>query len=178
MLKNTFIHIPGIGQHTEYLLWKSKIFSWDDFIANHHTVPISSSKKEIIAFHVKKSLKAYEEEDYKFFAENIPINFHWRAYHELKDKCCFLDIETTGLDKYSTEITLIGLYDGKESSFFINIKDIDGFEAVRLWHRYERGDRGALELLIRYNQADIENQKVLMDFTFDKLKEKEFLSVK
>lgn len=251
MLKNTFIHIPGIGRHTERLLWKSRIFSWDDFISSHHLIPISSSKKEIIAFHVKKSLKAYEEKDYRFFAGSMPVNFHWRAYHELKEKCCFLDIETTGLDRYSTEITLIGLYDGNESCFFINgknlgefrkkikeypliitfngrcfdlpfiksrfpdiefdkfhvdlrfamkeigyhgglkniekavgikrkdeIKDIDGFGAVRLWHKYKRGDREALGLLIKYNQADIENLKVLMDFAYHKLKEKEFLSVK
>jgi len=56
-----------------------------------------------------------------------------------------------------------------------NIKDIDGFEAVRLWNKYRRGDKKALSLLIEYNKADIENLKVMMDFTFERLKEKTFM---
>ncbi len=37
------------------------------------------------------------------------------------------------------------------------IADVDGFEAVRLWRRYERGDRAALRKLIDYNEADTRN---------------------
>ena len=37
------------------------------------------------------------------------------------------------------------------------IQGVDGFEAVRLWHRYRRGDRNALERLILYNLTDVAN---------------------
>jgi uncharacterized protein YprB with RNaseH-like and TPR domain len=37
------------------------------------------------------------------------------------------------------------------------IQGVDGFEAVRLWHRYQRGDRQALERLILYNLTDVSN---------------------
>jgi uncharacterized protein YprB with RNaseH-like and TPR domain len=37
------------------------------------------------------------------------------------------------------------------------IQDVDGFEAVRLWHRYQRGDIAALEKLILYNLTDVAN---------------------
>ncbi len=37
------------------------------------------------------------------------------------------------------------------------IQGVDGFEAVRLWHRYRRGDRSALERLILYNLTDVAN---------------------
>jgi uncharacterized protein len=37
------------------------------------------------------------------------------------------------------------------------IQEVDGFEAVRLWHRYRRGDKQALEKLIRYNLTDVAN---------------------
>jgi uncharacterized protein len=37
------------------------------------------------------------------------------------------------------------------------IKDVDGFEAVRLWHRYRRGDRAALVKLALYNLTDVVN---------------------
>ncbi|MBW3015814.1 ribonuclease H-like domain-containing protein [Candidatus Woesearchaeota archaeon] len=173
---------------------------------------------------------------------------HWRTYKEFKP--CFLDIETTGLSRHYDDITVIGLYNGRESKFFVkddnmhefapelnkyplvvtyngkcfdlpfiqhkfpslnlnkfhidlrfemkkigfsgglksierqlglnrdsSLKDIDGFEAVRLWYRYKRrGDDEALRLLLKYNQADIENLKTLMDLTYDRLRASEFLS--
>jgi len=250
LLKSTFLHIPGIGADTECQIWKNDILSWDDFLENYHKLQLCSSKKELIHSHIRRSINAYDNKDYQFFCRNMPGRLHWRAYKELKDNCCFLDIETTGLDKHHDEITLIGLYDGKDSRFFVNgknleefkdavkdyamivtfngkcfdlpfikakhpnisfdkfhvdlrfamrelgysgglkrieklvgidrgdeLEEVDGFEAVRLWYKYKRGDNSALELLLRYNQADIENLKILMEFTFEKLKEKEFLSV-
>jgi hypothetical protein len=30
MLEQTFIHIPGVGRHTERELWASGIHDWDD----------------------------------------------------------------------------------------------------------------------------------------------------
>lgn len=40
---------------------------------------------------------------------------------------------------------------------------VDGREAVRLWHAYERGDEAALETLVRYNRDDTRNLAVLGD---------------
>lgn len=37
------------------------------------------------------------------------------------------------------------------------IEGVDGFEAVRLWHLYRRGDKSALEKLILYNLTDVAN---------------------
>jgi hypothetical protein len=37
------------------------------------------------------------------------------------------------------------------------IQSVDGFEAVRLWHRYRRGDRAALMKLALYNLTDVVN---------------------
>ncbi len=38
-----------------------------------------------------------------------------------------------------------------------SLQGVDGFEAVRLWHKYRRGDRSALERLILYNLTDVAN---------------------
>jgi hypothetical protein len=43
------------------------------------------------------------------------------------------------------------------------IEGVDGFEAVRLWHRWRRGDRTALEKLILYNLTDVVNLVELME---------------
>ncbi len=48
------------------------------------------------------------------------------------------------------------------------IDGVDGYEAVRLWHRHRRGDESALQTLIEYNRADVENLKVLMDMAYEK----------
>jgi len=33
--------------------------------------------------------------------------------------------------------------------------ELDGFDAVRLWHLHQRGHRGALQTLVRYNAEDV-----------------------
>jgi hypothetical protein len=50
------------------------------------------------------------------------------------------------------------------------IEDIDGFEAVRLWKRYKKGDLEALELLKKYNEEDIINLKFLIEWYLDNKK--------
>ncbi len=250
MLRNSFVHIPGIGKNTEEQIWKNDVYSWEEFLENKNKVRLSKGKKEMIAYNVQKSMEAYEKKDHRFFHNNFPNNLHWRAYKDFKDKCCFLDIETTGLDKHNDEVTVIGIYDGKESKIFIqgknmdefeeemqkyslivsfngrcfdipflknkfpnvdfdklhidlrfamrelgfagglkrieqeigivrddDLQEVDGFEAVRLWYKYKRGDEEALDLLVKYNKADIENLKVMMEFAFEKLKQKDFHEV-
>jgi hypothetical protein len=51
------------------------------------------------------------------------------------------------------------------------IDGVDGFEAVRLWRKYQRGDKKALKTLISYNNADIINLEPLMERAYEKLKE-------
>jgi uncharacterized protein YprB with RNaseH-like and TPR domain len=45
-----------------------------------------------------------------------------------------------------------------------DVASIDGFEAVRLWRRYQKGDQQALHRLMQYNKEDIVNLKTLLDF--------------
>ncbi len=43
------------------------------------------------------------------------------------------------------------------------IQGVDGFEAVRLWHRHRRGDRAALMKLALYNLTDVVNMVELVE---------------
>ncbi len=48
-----------------------------------------------------------------------------------------------------------------------DLKGLTGYDAVLLWRRYMRKrDRDALDKLVRYNAADIENLKFLMDWAY------------
>lgn len=50
-----------------------------------------------------------------------------------------------------------------------DLHQLDGMEAVRLWHQYRAGDAAALDLLIRYNAADTQNLEPLANILFDRL---------
>ncbi len=52
-----------------------------------------------------------------------------------------------------------------------DIAHLDGFDAVRLWKEYQRGSDEALELLVRYNTADITNLEVLAERAYEQLSE-------
>ena len=54
MLKNTFIHIPGIGPKTEQRLWDSGTHNWEDFIQNC-PIRLSQSKIDTIAGYLQES---------------------------------------------------------------------------------------------------------------------------
>jgi uncharacterized protein YprB with RNaseH-like and TPR domain len=46
------------------------------------------------------------------------------------------------------------------------VHGMDGYMAVLLWERHQRGDRHALDLLLTYNREDVVNLEVLMDAAF------------
>jgi len=66
---------------------------------------------------------------------------------------------------------LSGGLDGVEDALGIDreLPDVDGREAVRLWHAHEAGRDGALERLIAYNREDAENLLPVLDRTVERL---------
>ncbi len=50
-----------------------------------------------------------------------------------------------------------------------NAKDIDGAEAVLLWHRYQRGDKSSLRQLIEYNRYDVLGMCGILDEVLERL---------
>ncbi|MDW7727637.1 MAG: ribonuclease H-like domain-containing protein [Candidatus Methanoperedens sp.] len=245
MLENTYIHVPGIGGTVERKIWESGIRNWEDFLENHHQVRIPTAKKRVLVAGIGESVEQLSSGNHVFFLNSIPGRHHWRAYRYFKGDTAYVDIETTGLSPNYHEITIIGIYDGKEAKMFIkgiNLADavdelskykqlvtfngarfdlpfieseypgffnhlhtdlmyplrkigysgglkniecmlglkrsgdtvgISGFDAVRLWKKYERGDKKALELLVKYNTEDIVNLETIMDMTYPVMLEKE-----
>lgn len=49
------------------------------------------------------------------------------------------------------------------------LQGLDGWDAVRLWHRWRAGSDEALELLLRYNAADASNLEPLADLIVERL---------
>ena len=230
MLRNTFIHLPGVGSHRERALWDQGILDWDQFLANARNGRPKGRSQECAVELVQRSRDALAGRDAEFFKPHLPAREAWRLYSEFADRAVFLDIETTGLSGDHDDVTVIGGLGNGELALFIKginleqfpayiaqfpllvsfngsqfdvpflrahfpqarldqshidlrfvlaslgykgglkavetrlglhrdpaIQGVDGFEAVRLWHRYRRGDRNALERLILYNLTDVAN---------------------
>ena len=49
------------------------------------------------------------------------------------------------------------------------LSSLDGFDAVRMWHMWKRGDRGALDTLIRYNAEDVFSLPKLAEIAYNRL---------
>ena len=238
MLRNTFIHLPGVGTVRERTLWQHGILDWHAFLlaAQCDRLPKSSYRSAVPL--VQQSLDAVSNGDASFFHGRLPSRETWRLYPEFADRALFLDIETTGLSPHYDQVTLIGALGGGQLALFVNginldqfpayvqqfplfvtfngsqfdvpflrahfpkarldrahidlrfplaslgyrgglkavertlglqrdsaIQDVDGFEAVRLWHDYRRGDRQALRKLILYNLTDVVNMVELVETT-------------
>jgi uncharacterized protein YprB with RNaseH-like and TPR domain/predicted nuclease with RNAse H fold len=129
MLRSTFLHIPGVGPVTEKMIWSRRIYSWDDFIEKRRKVGISDNVANRIEKWLRRSERALEKKDALFFSTRLPQRDLWRLYPEFKNRTAFLDIETTGLSFYYDDITLIGLYNGKDVKTFVQGQNLGDFES-------------------------------------------------
>ncbi|MFC1579690.1 exonuclease, partial [Thermodesulfobacteriota bacterium] len=112
MIKNTFLHMPGIGVITESRLWESGVLSWDDFL-NNIPLPVSKQRREYITEHIQNSFHELQNDNPSYFSDRLPSNQLWRLFPDFRHSIAYVDIETTGLDSWGNEITTIALYDGK-----------------------------------------------------------------
>ncbi len=127
MLKNTFIHIPGIGVKTEERLWDSGILNWDDF-REPSEINLSHNKLESIEQYLQESKEHLETDNPNYFENLLPANQHWRMFPEFRDSTVYLDIETTGLKIWGFEITTIALYDGESISYYVKDENLEDFK--------------------------------------------------
>ncbi len=126
MLKNTFLHISGIGIKTEQRFWESGIHNWNDF-APDYPIRLSPKRLETICEHLQESKQNIKSNNPSYFSERLPVNFHWRFFPEFRNSTAYLDIETNGLDRYFSTITTITLYDGKSIFTYVKDQNLDDF---------------------------------------------------
>ena len=243
MLRETFVHIPGVGYRTEERLWRSGIRTWDDFAERSKPRRLPARVAHRIADEIARSDEALRRRRHRYFARNLPARDHWRAWPEFGDAVAYLDIETTGLSLGRDAVTVVGVYDGSARRSFIQGDDLEelpsaledakllvtfngsrfdvpflrkafprmhldqihldlvhplrrlgfvgglkaiesqvgilrseettglgGFDAVRLWRAYNRGDDDALDLLLEYNMEDVVNLEPLAELAYKGLR--------
>ncbi len=124
MLKNTFCHIPGIGERLERTLWGKGILSWDHFNGKS----VTPARKHSLRSRLAESLGELEKGNPRYFADRLPAREHWRLFTEFRHSTAYLDIETNGLGGPAAYITTISLYDGKSIYYYVNGKNLDDFK--------------------------------------------------
>jgi len=127
MLKNSFIHIPGIGAVTEQRLWDAGITDWGNSLEDNMSASISPGRKSSIIRGVEESILRLNKCDPAFFSNQLPVNQSWRLFPEFRESTVYLDIETTGLERDYCDITSIALYDGAIIKTYIHGKNLDDF---------------------------------------------------
>lgn len=126
MLENTFLHLPHIGLKTEIELWRQGILTWDDLELHLKSWPPSLERRRQMANQLQESREHLGQAAY--FCSRLPSNERWRLYRDFQHQCGFLDIETTGISSEDHDITVIGLFDGKQMHHFINGENLAEFE--------------------------------------------------
>ncbi len=94
MLRNTFIHLPGIGPHRERAIWERGILNWEQFLAAAEKGSLPGRAFDSAVPVVCRSLEALASGDPGFFKPLLPPRETWRLYPEFADRAVFLDIET------------------------------------------------------------------------------------
>lgn len=124
MIEKTFCHVEGISENTEKILWDNGITSWDIFLEKHPEIKfLPKSKLDKIKTELFFSKEELIKNNIKYFESKLPAKEHYRlAKH---GKIAFVDIETTGLSRYTDIITIIGIYDGEETKIFINGQNLE-----------------------------------------------------
>lgn len=125
MLRQTFLHVPGVGPRTEGRIWRSGIRSWDDFAARRDGLRIRRGLASRIEEELARSETALRRGRYRYFASRLESREHWRAWPDFRGGAVFLDIETTGLSLGRDAVTVVGVFDGRRSRAFVQGIDLE-----------------------------------------------------
>ena len=130
MLRETFVHIPGVGYRTEERLWRSGIRTWDDFSAARQPDRMAPRLARRIEEEVARSAEALRRGRHRYFARRLPARDRWRAWKDFRRDVAYLDIETTGLSIGRSALTVVGVYDGRRKRSFVQGENLEDLPAA------------------------------------------------
>src|SRR2546428_7393026 len=99
MLRETFVHVPGVGYRTEERLWRMGIRTWDDFSAARRPRRLSLKLGHRIEDELTRSSEALRRGRHRYFARGLWPRDHWRPWRHLPHAKPFPQIPSTRLSK-------------------------------------------------------------------------------
>jgi len=126
-VENSFIPVRGVGEHTERKLWERGVTTWDEFDG---AVPGPAPADRVESF-ISTAWERLDDGDATFFGETLPGECQWRLYENFREETCFLDIETTGLDRYTDDVTVVSCHRDGDTETFVRGRDLTGDRLAR-----------------------------------------------
>ncbi|MDQ2048950.1 ribonuclease H-like domain-containing protein [Natronolimnohabitans sp. A-GB9] len=121
-IENSFIPVRGVGETTERRLWRQGITHWEEF--NRTTSVVGDTVADRIESFIEEGWTHLERGDVSVFTEALPASSRWRCYENVSEETCFLDIETTGLDASTNDVTTVSVHRGGETKTFVKGRDL------------------------------------------------------
>lgn len=112
MLRQTFIHLPGVGPAVERALWRQGCDTWETYLAYPGEFRGEGFGRDSLREGLLRSEVALDAGEHQFFSHGLGLRESWRAWPEFRDRCVYLDIETDG-GRSGDSVTMVGLYDGE-----------------------------------------------------------------
>ena len=156
-IENSFIPVRGVGETTERKLWGAGVTHWDEFDG---TVVGETTADRIEAF-IDTARDRLAADDARYFDEQFPSGERWRLYENFRERACFFDIETTGLDHHSDRVTTVSVHQGGETTTLVRGDDLTA-DALR-------GAFADADLLVTFNGArfDVPFLETSFDLSLD-----------
>jgi len=142
MLEHTFLHLPGVGNGTEFSLWKRGVTTWQEFLSERRLPRISDERKARMDAMVLEGSQRLRKSDSRYFREMLADRHMWRLLEDFKAGTIYLDIETTGISLRSP-VTVVGVHAGKRTHTLIRGRNLTG--------RSLEGLLSAADLLVTFN---------------------------
>jgi uncharacterized protein len=130
MLRETFVHVYGVGYRTEARLWRSGIRTWDDYSADGPPEEIGRHLARRLEEEIDRSADALRQGRHRYFARRLPSRDRWRAWKDFRRDAAYLDIETTGLSIGRNALTVVGVYDGRRKRSFVQGENLENLPAA------------------------------------------------
>jgi len=130
LLQQTFIHLEGVGPHTERSLWSAGVQTWADMLGAR--CPDSALR---FRPQIERSVRRLSALDAPFFQAALPSSERWRLYADFLRSAAFLDIETTGLSHEYNVTTMVGVLDRDGFTAYVRGENLDDLPAALLRYR-------------------------------------------
>ena len=110
MIRGCFRHCTGIGPKTAEVLCGCGFTSWDDCISKEDELPFKGKRRKRFIDEIRKSDGALDSHDLRYFTAAFPAAEQWRILNDYFSSAVFIDVETTGLSRYSCHVSVIAAY--------------------------------------------------------------------
>ncbi|MFB6165234.1 MAG: ribonuclease H-like domain-containing protein [Haloarculaceae archaeon] len=124
-IENSFIPVRGVGEKTERKLWEAGVTHWDEFDPE----AVGPTTAERIQSFIDTARDRLAAGDAAFFDQQFPSSERWRLYENFRERTCFFDIETTGLDASYADVTTVSAHRAGETTTLVKGRDLTA-EAV------------------------------------------------